>query len=214
MTLRLALPLAVVGLLVSAGARAESSASEDADNTNRPVKAQRRSDFAAGVGLGVAFGRASGYPNEVQKIDDAAYRSNTKLGVGVSQFLWLGVAFNDYLTFGLGFGGLGLSGNDRTGKAQIFGFHVDAYPLFDLSPHLQDLGVFTNIGTGPLKITGGKEEASGGAMSYLEAGLVYERLRLWRFGIGPSLSLSHMWSDSAKLTSTQVGLRVAIYGGP
>ncbi|HVY31764.1 MAG TPA: hypothetical protein VHB79_34750 [Polyangiaceae bacterium] len=209
---RFGLPLASVAsvALLSAGvARAED------DNVNRPVHATRRSDFTAGLSVGAAFGRASGYPNEVQKIDDTAYRQNTKLGAGPDQFLWLGVAFNDYLTFGLGFGGVSLTGNDRTGKATIYGFHIDAYPLFDLNKNLQDLGVFANIGTGPLTITGGgREDAKGGAMSYLEGGLVYERLRLWRFGIGPTLSVSHMWSETAKLTATQAGLRVAIYTGP
>lgn len=213
MRMRLGLPaaltLALVGVLAPRGAHAE-----DADSLNRKTHAVRRSDFAAGIGLGAAFGRASGYPNEVQKVDDPAYRQNTKLGAGVNQFLWLGVAFNDYLTFGLGFGGIGLSGNDRKGKAQVFGFHLDAYPLFAVDKNLQDLGVFANIGTGPLKITGGKEEADGGLMSYLEGGLVYERLRLWRFGIGPTASVAHMFSDSAKLTATQVGLRVTFYGGP
>lgn len=211
MTKRFGLPLALAGLLATGVAHAEG---EDTTDTNRPVKSLRRSDFAAGLSLGAAFGRASGYPNEVQKIDDPAYRSNTKLGAGLSQFLWLGVAFNDYLTFGLGFGGVGLSGNDRTGKAQVYGFHIDAYPLFAINENLKDLGVFTNVGTGPLKITGGKEEADGGLVSYLEGGLVYERLRLWHFGIGPTLSVTHLWSESAQLTATQAGLRVAIYGGP
>lgn len=207
---RFGLPLALVGLLSASVARAEG----DADN-NRPVNAQHRADFAAGMSLGAAFGRASGYPNEVQKIDDTAYRQNTKFGVGPSQFLWLGVAFNDYLTFGLGLGGVTLKGNDREGKATLYGFHIDAYPLFDLNKNLQDLGVFANVGTGPLKISGGgREDAEGGAVSYLEGGLVYERLRLWRFGIGPSLSVAHMWSETAKLTATQAGLRVAIYTGP
>ena len=205
-------PLALVGLLATGVAHAEGDANP-ADN-NRAVKAQRRSDFAAGLSLGGAFGRASGYPNEVQKLNDPAYRQNTKLGAGVTQFLWLGVAFNDYLTFGLGLGGVGLSGNDRKGKATIYGFHIDAYPLFDLNENLRDLGVFANVGTGPLTITGGPEEAKGGAMSYLEGGLVYERLRFWRCALGPSLSVSHMWSESATLTATEVGLRLAVYGGP
>jgi len=206
---RFGLPVALVALLSAGVAHAED------DNVNRPVHATRRSDFAAGLSVGAAFGRASGYPNEVQKIDNTAYRQNTKLAIGPGELLWVGVAFNDYLTFGLAFGGASLNGNDRTGTATIYGFHVDAYPLFDLNKNLQDLGVFANIGTGPLTITGGgREDAEGGAMSYLEGGLVYERLRLWRFGIGPSLSVSHMWSETAKLTATQAGLRVAIYTGP
>jgi len=65
-----------------------------------------------------------------------------------------------------------------------------------------------------LKITGGPHEAEGGLMSYLEGGLVYERLRLWHFGIGPSASLIHMWSESATMTGALLGVRLAVYSGP
>ena len=201
-----------LGLLSSGLAHAETEENSSAPSLR--ATSTRRSDFAIGASGGFGFGRASGYPNEIDKIGDAAYRSNTKLGIGGGNLLWLGVAFNDYLTFGVGFGGFSLSGNGRDAKAQVFGFHIDAYPFFDLGENLRDLGVFSNIGTGPLTITGGPDDAEGGAMSYLEGGLVYERLRLWRFGIGPSLSLIHMWSESVTSTSGMVGVRVAFYGGP
>jgi hypothetical protein len=128
--------------------------------------------------------------------------------------IWLGVAFNDYLTFGLGMGGFSLSGNQRDASAGVFGFHIDAYPLFDLDKNLQDLGVFANFGTGPLTIKGAPEQAEGGLMSYVEGGLVYERLRFWHFGIGPSVSVIHMWSESANLTGALIGGRLAFYSGP
>jgi hypothetical protein len=178
------------------------------------VKAQRRSDFTIGTSGGLGFGRASGYPNKVQQIGDSSYRSNTKLALGNGGLIWAGVAFNDYLTFGLAFGGFSLSGNGRDASAGVFGFHVDAYPLFDVDKNLQDLGLFTNFGTGPMTIKGGPDQADGGLMSYLEGGLVYERLRLWRFGIGPSVSVIHMWSQSASVTTALVGGRLAFYGGP
>jgi hypothetical protein len=178
------------------------------------AKAKRRSDFTIGTSGGFGFGRASGYPNKVQQIGDSSYKSNTKLAVGSGGLFWLGVAFNDYLTFGLGFGGFSLSGNGRDASAGIFGFHVDAYPLFDVHKNLQDLGLFTNFGTGPMTIKGGPDQAEGGLMSYLEAGVVYERMRLWRFGFGPSISVIHMWSQSASATTALVGGRLAFYGGP
>ena len=65
-----------------------------------------------------------------------------------------------------------------------------------------------------MTIKGGPDQADGGLMSYLEAGLVYERLRLWRFGIGPSVSVIHMWSQSASATTALVGGRLAFYSGP
>jgi hypothetical protein len=128
--------------------------------------------------------------------------------------LWLGVAFNDYLTFGFALGGVSLSGNDRSAKAGLFGFHIDAYPLFDVDPNLRDLAVFGQFGTGPLTITGGPEKADGGLVAYVEGGIAYERLRFWRFGFGPALSLQHLWSETASSTQGVAGLRLAFYGGP
>jgi hypothetical protein len=175
---------------------------------------KRRSDFTIGTSGGFGFGNASGYPNEIQKIGDDAYRSTTKLGVGSGGLIWLGVAFNDYLTFGLGMGSFSLSGNDREAKAGVFGFHIDTYPLFDVDKNLQDLGLFANVGTGPMTIKGGPEEAEGGLLSYLEGGVVYERLRFWRIGFGPTASVLHMWSESAKATGALVGGRLVFYSGP
>jgi hypothetical protein len=204
--------LSLAVLLAAGAAHAEG-------DTNGPSPASvgkptRRSDFTLGLSAGFGVGRASGYPNEVDKIGSKAYRSNTKLALGNGGLLWLGVAFNDYLTFGIGLGGFGLSGNDRDASASLFGFHVDAYPLFDVHEHLRDLGVFANVGTGPMTIKGGPDQAEGGLMSYLEGGLVYERLRLWQLGLGPSVSVIHMWSDSATVTGALIGARVAFYGGP
>jgi hypothetical protein len=176
--------------------------------------AKRRSDFTIGTSGGFGFGKASGYPNEIQKIGDSAYKSNTKLAMGSGGLIWLGVAFNDYVSFGLGMGSLSLSGSDRDASAGVFAFHVDTYPLFGLDKNLQDLGVFGNFGTGPLTIKGGLEDADGGLLAYVEGGAVYERWRLWRFAFGPSVSVIHMWSQSAKLTGALVGGRIAFYGGP
>jgi hypothetical protein len=181
---------------------------------NYAVKAQRRSDFTIGTSGGLSLGKASGYPNEIDKIDDPAHKSNTKFALGSGGLIWLGVAFNDYVSFGLGMGSVSLKANDREASAGLFAFHLDAYPLFDLDPSLQDLGVFGNFGTGPLKITGGPEQADGGLLAYVEGGAVYERFRLWRIAFGPTVSVIHMWSDSAKLTGALVGARVVFYGGP
>jgi hypothetical protein len=206
-----ALLAGLLGLLATGLAHAEGEAAPPDALRSKP---RHRSDFTIGTSGGFGFGRADGYPNELQKIGDKAYRSNTKLAIGNGGLIWLGVAFNDYLTFGLGMGGFSLSGNGRDASAGVFGFHIDAYPLFDLDKNLQDLGVFANFGTGPLTIKGGPEQAEGGLMSYVEGGLVYERLRFWHFGIGPSVSVIRMWSESANLTCALLGGRLAFYSGP
>jgi hypothetical protein len=209
MRTRVALAAGVVASLMACAAHAQTAA-----DTNYAVKAQRRSDFTIGTSGSFGFGKASGYPNEIDKIDNPAFKSNTKLALGSGGLVWLGVAFNDYLSFGLGMGGMNLSGNDRDASAGIFAFHVDAYPLFGVHQSLRDLGLVANLGTGPLTIKGGAEDADGGLLGYVEGGAVYERLRLWRFAIGPSVSVVHMWSQSAKLTGALVGGRIVFYGGP
>jgi hypothetical protein len=211
MRISVALALASLGALAASPAYAQAAGEGRETPASKPT---RRSDFTLGTSGGFGLGRASGYPNEVQKIGDGQYRSNTKLGLGSGGAVWLGVAFNDYLTFGLGMGGLNLSGNDRDASAAAFIFHIDAFPLFDVHESLRDLGAFAHVGTGPLQIKGGEEEADGGLMAYVEGGLVYERLRFWRVGIGPSVSLIHMWSESARLTGALIGGRVAFYSGP
>jgi hypothetical protein len=207
-----ALAVTLVSLLAAGVARAE--AENDADNTGYENKAKRRSDFTFGTGGGLALGRATGYPNEIQKIRDPDYLSNTQLGLGSGGLFWLGVAFNDYLTFGFAFGGFSLSGNGRDASAGLFGFHIDAFPLAGYGENWRDLGLFTNLGTGPLTIKGGPEEADGGLLAYVEGGVVYERWRLWRIGFGPTVSVVHLWSDSAQATGALFGGRLAFYGGP
>ncbi len=212
--MRLAAALAAGLVSVLSAGLAHAEGDNAPDNTGYQSKAQRRSDFTLGASGGLGIGRASGYPNEIQKIDDRAYRSNTKLALGNGGLFWLGVAFNDYLNFGFAFGAYNLSGNNREASAGIFGFHIDAYPLFDFDKNLQDLAVFGNLGTGPLVIKGGPEEADGGLLAYVEGGISYERWRLWRIGIGPTASVIHMWSDSAQLTGALLGARLAFYAGP
>jgi hypothetical protein len=203
---------------VSLGAGTAFAQSEPGDwDGGYDAKSKRRSDFTIGTSGGFGFGNASGYPNEVDKIDDPNYRASTELGVGSGGAIWLGVAFNDYLTFGIGFSGLGLSGNDREASAGGFLFHLDGYPLFGVSPALQDLGLFANFGAGGLQVKAkgsGEEQADGGLMSYVEAGVHYERFRFWRIATGPTLSFVHMWSQSGELSGGLLGWRFSFYGGP
>jgi hypothetical protein len=213
MKLRLALPAGLLGLLALTSAHAQS-VDDAAASKDYEGEATRRSGLTIGASGGFGFGRAQGYPNEIDKLNRGAYSSNTKLGLGTGGAVWLGVAFNDYLSFGLGMGGLGLTGNDREASAGAFLFHVDAFPLFKVDKALRDLAVFGHVGTGPLDIKGGEDPADGGLMAYVEGGVAYEGLRLWRFGLGPSLSIMHMWSESATLTAALVGGRLAFYSGP
>ena len=72
---------ACLGLLLTAGL-AHAEGDENGPSPASVGKPTRRSDFTLGFSGGLALGRASGYPNEIDQIGVKAYRSNTKLGLG------------------------------------------------------------------------------------------------------------------------------------
>jgi hypothetical protein len=198
--------------LAATGARAEAGPSDWDGGFHE--RAERRSDFTIGASLGFGVGQASGYPNEIDKLDDPDFESDTGFTGGSSSALWLGVAFNDYLTFGIGFGGVGLEGNEREAAGGAFLFHVDVYPLYGRGDVLDDLALTGNFGAGTLTIKGGDEEADGGLMSLVDLGASWEHFRFWQMATGPTLSVTHTWSLSARLTAAQLGWRLSFYAGP
>jgi hypothetical protein len=177
-------------------------------------KSERRSDFASGFFGGFAVGSAFGYPNEIGKIGEAEFESRTKWGFGSGGGAWLGLAFNDYLSFGIGMLGFGVKGGGLEASGGGLVFHVEGFPLFDVSPELHDLGLFADFGAGGAGIQGGESSADGGLMSLVGVGAVYEPFRVWRFAFGPSVSYTRMWSPSLTFKGALIGGRVAFYGGP
>lgn len=203
-----------------------------------PGKQKLRSDFTAGIGLGIGFGSASGYPNEVAKMDDPRYKADTGFGGGNAASLWLGVAFRDWLVFGVGFHpytiqnsecpavvgeNSELPGNCIAAFGAAFMLHLEAYPFFYQSPALEKLGIFTEMGAGPRSIKKGIVEdqrvrqatvAEGGAMAFMSLGVVYEAIRLGHFAMGPYLQGSHEWSETLRADQLVLGFRAVFYGGP
>ena len=51
-------------------------------------------------------------------------------------------------------------------------------------------------------------------MSYVEGGVAYEHFRFWQIASGPTLSMLHMWSQSASQSGALAGWRFSFYGGP
>lgn len=205
----------LVGLAVLLGTQAAWASMPDSDwDGDYDQKAERRSDFTFGLFNGFVLGAARGYPNELEKIDQSKYESRTGLGMGSGGGGYLGVAFNDYFTFGIGTMGFNVKDDDLEASGGGLIFHVEAFPLFRVAPALRDLAIFADFGAGGASIEGGPETADGGLMSMVSLGAAYEPWRLWRFAFGPSASYTHMWSSSLTLKGAMVGLRVAFYGGP
>ena len=176
--------------------------------------ARRRSGFVAGLGLGLAAGSAYGYPNELAKLGDPLYKRNTAGAFGGVNRLWFGGALTDYLVFGLGFAGIGLTHDQTKAAGSAFIFHVEGYPLFYRGGAFRDLSIFGDFGAGNMKITGkDREEADGGLMSILGFGVGYEPLRFWKFTFGPAVEYWHWWSQTLTMNSVAVEARLTFVGG-
>jgi hypothetical protein len=191
-----------------------AAAAEDQWDGGYAMPAQRRSGFVATFDLGFGLGQASGYPNEVSKIDDPDYESSTGAAFASTWSLWAGGALRDWFTFGLGVMSLGAGSGDIKAGSTAFILHVEAFPLWSLGGKLRDVSVYSHFGAGGLSITGGPEKAEGGLMSVLGGGVGYELWRLGHFAIGPVLEGSYMYSQSGEAFGVFAALRSSFYGGP
>jgi hypothetical protein len=236
---RCALLLAAASAVFARPASAGIGGYDDAwESGYDPGKQKLRSDFTAGMGLGIGFGSASGYPLEVAKMNDPRYLADTGFSGGNAFSAWLGVAFRDWLVFGVGFHpytiqssacpflvgeNSTLPGDCAASFGASFMLHVEAYPFFYQSPALEKLGVFTEMGAGPRTIKKGIKEGSevrqatiadGGAMAFLSLGVVYEAIRLGHFAMGPYIQGSHEFSETLRADQIVLGFRAVYYGGP
>jgi len=211
---RLAFLCALTGFgLLSTHAHADE-ANLDWDGGYKQV-ATRRSGLILGLSTGVAFGNARGYPNELAKLDDRAFRRNVGAAVGSTTRLWIGGALTDWFVFGLGGAGLKLNGNNATGSGSEFLVHIEAYPLFYQGGVFRDLSLFGDFGAGGFKISGNNRQlADGGLMSVIGFGSGWDAVRFWRFTLGPQLEYVHSWSQSMQVNAGEVTVRVAFVGGP
>jgi hypothetical protein len=184
-------------------------------DATRPPSAERRSGFTMGLSQGFRLGRAYGYPNEAEKIDRAAYQSDTGFAVGFGYVLWVGGALTDWFTVSVGLNSGQSIGNGLQAAAGGLVLHLEVFPLFPASKAGQNLGVLINFGAGNVQILKDNSKlADGGSMSMVGLGACYEPLRFWHFSAGPTLEGTYLFSRSARDLSLTAGLRLAFYGGP
>lgn len=175
----------------------------------------RRSDFTAGVTLGLLAGDAVGYPNEIGKLNNPDYRASTGIGVGSGTMIWLGGALKDWLTLGVGASFIRFKGGGLAASGGGALFRVEAYPLFYQGGPWRDLGFVGNFGIGGMGLAEGNDtRADGGSMSLVGAGAFWEGLRAGHFAFGPGLEYQRLFSQSLHMDSVLASFRVAVYGGP
>ena len=185
----------------------------------KDVPAERRSGLVIGITGGLSLSGASGYPNDVQKIDKAQYYSSSPLLVGATNGLLVMGALSDAFSFGFMFTGNSAKNDRWESTATGIGFRLEAFPLYSVAPALRDLGFFGQFGVGVAKLAaqGGNFPAAEGVQSFVSAGAFYEWnvVKFWggHLALGPSLEGALMTSRPIEHHYGTLGLRVVFYGG-
>jgi len=206
--------LALAGVLRTLPAYAQPTDNEAWDG-GFDKKAERRSDVVLGASGGLLIGTASGYPNEIDKIDEPRYESKTGFAVGNGLSFWLGGALADWFTFGVGMTLLSGSGADGKMSGQAFIVKIETFPLYGMGGGLRDLAFFADFGAGGMTIDGAPaEEGEGGFTSVAGLGSAYELFRFGHFSLAPTVEYLLVSSQTVTAHSTIFGARVLFYGGP
>jgi len=200
--------------LASLPALAQESDNEGWDG-GYDLHAVRRADVMIGFSGGLVLGGASGYPNEISKLDDPAYQAKTGFGVGPGGSLWIGGALTDWFSVGVGGMLLGVKGGSGDGSGGAFILRVEAFPLFYESEALHDLAFFAVFGAGGYTVHGdGGQRGEGGFTSLVGLGSAYELFRFGPMAFGPSAEYELSFSQSATANQVTLGVRLIYYGGP
>jgi hypothetical protein len=212
-------PISAGALALCAGVFALSpreahAAAEDGAPIAAPP-AVRRSGFLLGVSSGLALGSASGYPNDVAKIDLPEFEASTGLGVNSGSALWIGGSLADWFNIAFGFQRVSFKGNGLDAVEGNLGIRLEAFPLFYRGGAWQDFGLSFTAGTGSVSVErDGESVAEGEATSAVGFGAFFEPLRFWQISTGPDLTYTHQFSRSMSAHLLVVGWRLAFYAEP
>lgn len=197
--------------------REESAESGDAPAAWETADPEHRGGFTVGLAVGPGLGAANGFPGDSKKIGREKYYTESGLGFAPSSSLWLGGAFADWLTFGVGAGySTVLNGDTRT-PSPIILFHTDVYPFYALGGQLRNLGAMTEFGLGfaETKDTTTEEVLiDGPGASYLFLGGFWEGIEAWKLKMGPYTGFHYLFSQTIRRPVLAVGFRISLYTSP
>jgi hypothetical protein len=215
-------PVLAAALLASLGVTVPAFAEGSSDDWSGDFgkRAQRRSDFVLGFSPGLVLGAASGYPNEIDKIDQPAWQVESGFAGGFGFEAWLGGALTDWFTFGVGGAYYGANGVDGKSTTAAGLMRIETFPLFGLGGKLRDLALFANFGAGTLVLhdhdykNSNKDDAKSGFASLGGVGVAYELARVGHLAFAPSVEYVFLASQSLHANQVLLGARVVFYGGP
>ena len=191
------------------------------ENAKNAPKENERGGFTVGLTGGFATGTASGYPNDLQKIDDPRYFGAGGAMVGESSGFMIMGAFARELSFGIWMNQSAMVSASGKWNSSAYGggFRLEVFPFGWLLPSLKDLGLIGQfgVGGGSLKANEGTYPGADGIQSYIGAGTFYE----WMFAhpgrtrwvIGPSIEYQLVTSRPFERSAVMFGLRFAFYTG-
>jgi len=184
-----------------------------------------RGGLAIGVTGGFAVGTASGYPNDLQKIDDPMYFGAGGTMVGESSGAMVMGAFARELSFGVWVNQSATTNPDGKWRSSGYGggFRLEVFPLGWLWRPLRDLGFIGQFGVGAanLRANQGTYPGAEGVQSYVGTGVFYEWLVArpnilkgrTRWALGPSLEYQLITSRPFERSTMMLGLRFVFYTG-
>jgi hypothetical protein len=169
-----------------------------------------------GLSVGATYGFAEGYPNDLNYIGNPVYRSHV-VGLGRQFDLWLGGAFTDWFTFGVGIGTTKVSGKVLDANTSALLFRVHVFPLIEQGGIFRDLGLCAKFGTGSgaMARTGdGSHLLVTGSTSFAAFGAFWEALRTsgGHWVAGPYLDWQYQSSNSFSSSLMSIGMRGTFYG--
>lgn len=181
-----------------------------------------RKGFMLTLVTGGAVGAGSGYPNDVQKIGNRDYYSQSAVMPGSTFQVVIGGALTDYFNFGVVFGGASFKSSDWEVRASGFGFRVEAFPAVLALPKvkaLANLGIGADLGAGMIKVQAvGNYPGVEGFQSILGVSTFYE-FRLFgllggHVSLSPEAAFHAAYAASSQVSYGSLAARLSFYGGP
>ena len=198
------------------------STDADAEGADAPAAwetadAEHRGGFTVGLAVAPGLGAANGFPGDSKKIGRERYYTESGLGFAPSSSLWIGGAFVDWLTFGVGAGFSTVLTEDTRTPSPLILFHTDVYPLYALGGPLRNLGAMTEFGLGYAETKNTETEEvliDGPGASYLFVGGFWEGIEAWKLKMGPYTGFHYLFSQTIRRPVLAVGFRISLYTLP
>lgn len=203
-------------------AKVEPTEKEAESEADKPAawetaEPEHRGGFSVGLAAAAGLGAANGFPGDSKKIGRERYYTESGLGFAPSSSLWIGGAFVDWLTFGIGGGFSTVIAESSRTPSPLLLFHTDVYPFYALGGQFRNVGAMTEFGLGFAETKDTETEEvliDGPGASYVFAGAFWEGIEAWKLKMGPYTGFHYLFSQTIRRPVLAVGFRISLYTSP